>query len=166
MRVVACVVLLLMGLVIGFSATGSTTPSQSNNVLLSWSLPTPEGEIFQTDTLVNQAVVLTFWASWCGPCKQELAALEGLVQQHPSLKVVAVNVDEDVLAAHGFLSRNPLGVPVVMDTSHTLMQKLDVSILPTTFWITRTGTIQKKTIGFNSEIHAAMGANAEAILSN
>lgn len=42
----------------------------------------------------DQPVVLSFWATWCGPCKRELPALEAWAQAHPEVQVVAVSTDQ------------------------------------------------------------------------
>ena len=53
-------------------------------------------ETFETEVLKHQgAVLVDFWAEWCGPCKALGPVLDGLAQEYQSkIKVVKVNVDE------------------------------------------------------------------------
>ncbi|MBL0124782.1 MAG: TlpA family protein disulfide reductase [Betaproteobacteria bacterium] len=56
---------------------------------------TRAGDEVETTQFAGRVMVVTFWASWCGPCRSELAMLEGLQQgAKERVKVVAVNIEE------------------------------------------------------------------------
>ncbi|MEL6349517.1 MAG: redoxin domain-containing protein, partial [Myxococcota bacterium] len=116
-----------------------------------WSLPTPRGGDFGTADLKGKPFIMTFWASWCGPCRKELPALAALYEKYKDqgLVVVGVNVDRDRNKAKGFLRDMPLPFPVVLDTENELMGRFDAQSVPTTFWVTADGDIRQKTEGYD-----------------
>ena len=67
---------------------------------------------FDTDVLQSdKPVVVDFWAEWCGPCKQIAPHLEDLASEKEDIKVVKVNVDDNVMTASRFGVR---GMPTLM----------------------------------------------------
>ncbi len=60
-----------------------------------WIGITRDGDTIETGQFAGKVLVVTFWASWCGPCKKELPILEGLQNAGKgSIQVVAVNIEE------------------------------------------------------------------------
>jgi protein-disulfide isomerase/thiol-disulfide isomerase/thioredoxin/uncharacterized membrane protein len=117
-----------------------------------WNAPLLDGGAAHgTATLKGKPYIMTFWASWCGPCKKELPMLAELYQEYKSqgLEVVGVNVDADPAAAEKYLQENPLPFPIVADGKKAVMGKFDTRGVPTTFWVKRDGTIRKRSVGFD-----------------
>lgn len=58
---------------------------------------TLNGEQVSLDSLRGQVIVLNFWATWCGPCKQELPRLDAAARkpEYRGLRIVAVTTDAD-----------------------------------------------------------------------
>jgi len=104
-----------------------------------------------TSTLGGKPYIMTFWASWCGPCKKELPVLAELYEEYKArgLEVVGVNVDADRSAAEKYLAENPLPFPVVADTNKAVMGTFDTRGVPTTFWVKKDGTIRKRSVGYD-----------------
>lgn len=104
-----------------------------------------------TSTLKGKPYIMTFWASWCGPCKKELPVLAELYEEYKArgLEVVGVNVDADPSAAKAYLAGNPLPFPVVADGKKAVMGRFDTRGVPTTFWVKKDGTIRKRSVGFD-----------------
>ena len=55
-------------------------------------------EVLESD----KPVLMDFWASWCGPCRMVLPIIEEIAEENPEIKVVKVNVDEEIELASQF----------------------------------------------------------------
>jgi len=71
-------------------------------------------------SLAGKVVVVDFWASWCGPCREELPLLDKLYKKYQAqgLVVVGVSVDKDRENVEKFLGKLPLSFPIVHDVDH------------------------------------------------
>jgi len=78
-----------------------------NESFASFTRPTVQGRSVHLDSVVHNHTVVwvTFWASWCGPCKVEMSMLADLYEKHhdQGFAVVAVNVREDSTTVRSFL---------------------------------------------------------------
>jgi len=106
----------------------------------------------------GQVVVLDFWASWCGPCRKGLPAVQQTADQFAGADVVfyAINLREDKAAIQIFFNEAGLTLPVVMDDG-TLGEAFGVSGIPHTVVIGKDGVIQT--------IHSGLSAGFEAQLA-
>jgi thiol-disulfide isomerase/thioredoxin len=86
----------------------------------------------------GRVVLVHFFATWCEPCREELASLNQLVARRDSdLSVLAVNVAEVRLRVSRFLATTPVIFPVLLDTDRTVTKAWGVNVLPTTFVLDR-----------------------------
>jgi thiol-disulfide isomerase/thioredoxin len=92
----------------------------------------------------GQVVMLNFWASWCGPCRQEMPLLENIYKKYNKMgfTLIGVNVEPDSKAAEGFLKQTPVSFPVIYDKDSTVSKAYDVSGMPSTVIIDRKGNIR------------------------
>jgi thiol-disulfide isomerase/thioredoxin len=92
----------------------------------------------------GQVVMLNFWASWCGPCRQEMPLLENIYKKYNKMgfTLIGVNVEPDSKAAEGFLKATPVSFPVIYDKDSTVSKAYDVSGMPSTVIIDRKGNIR------------------------
>ena len=92
----------------------------------------------------GNVVMLNFWASWCGPCKQEMPLLDQLHKRYSKagFTIIGVNVEQDPGKAKKVLRDIPVSFPVLFDTESTVSKLYDVSAMPTTVMIDRDGNIR------------------------
>jgi thiol-disulfide isomerase/thioredoxin len=94
----------------------------------------------------GQVVMLNFWASWCGPCRQEMPLLENIYKKYNKMgfTLIGVNVEPDSKDAEGFLKglQVPVSFPVIYDKDSTVSKAYDVQGMPSTVIIDRKGNIR------------------------
>ncbi|HEY6482469.1 MAG TPA: TlpA disulfide reductase family protein [Steroidobacteraceae bacterium] len=92
----------------------------------------------------GQVVMLNFWASWCGPCRQEMPLLEDIYRKYSKLgfTLIGVNVEPDSNAANQWLKQTPVSFPVVYDTDSQVSKLYDVAGMPSTVIIDRKGNLR------------------------
>ncbi len=106
--------------------------------------------------LRGKTVLLDFWASWCGPCKQSLPMLDEMRSDlvaagYPDMfEIIAVNLDEDPEAAKKFLQRYPVSYPVIADPKAELAVLYKIPTMPTSFIIDSDGVVRWRHEGFRA----------------
>lgn len=137
---VLCSGLLLVG------AMGSVPQAMAKDVVLSgkapeFSLPSNQGKNLKLSDFHGEVVMVNFWASWCGPCRQEMPLLEDLQKRFKKVgfTVLGVNIDEDVADAKGLLKEIPVSFPVVFDSKNKVSELYQLDAMPTTVMVDRKG---------------------------
>ena len=98
----------------------------------------------------GQVVMLNFWASWCGPCKQEMPLLDDIQKKYGKLgfTLIGVNVEPDTKAANAVLAKIPVSFPVVYDTDSKVSKAYQVSGMPSSVFIDRKGQLRQLHRGY------------------
>jgi thiol-disulfide isomerase/thioredoxin len=107
-------------------------------------LPTRAGAQVALQDLRGQVVMINFWASWCGPCRQEFPVLEQMYRKYRPLgfTLLAVNVESDPADAERFLAGVPVTFPVAFDADNRVSGAYGVSAMPTTLIVDRKGRVR------------------------
>ena len=99
----------------------------------------------------GQVVLLNVWATWCGPCKDEIPSLEKLYKEYGpnGLKLVAVSIDDYVSedSIRAFAKNFGVTFEVLHDSTHAIERTYQTTGYPETFIIGPEGTIRRKWIG-------------------
>lgn len=92
----------------------------------------------------GQVVMINFWASWCGPCRQEMPHLDKLYQRYSSLgfTILGVNVEENSKPAQDILNKSPVSFPVLFDTRNEVSKLYNVVAMPSTVLVDRNGNMR------------------------
>ena len=111
------------------------------------------GEVLKSKSLKGKLTYLSFYASWCGPCRKEMPALEKLHAEYGDrgFQVVAVGVDTKAAKSRRFVEKLGVTFPVVLDPKNTVLGKFDVRSMPTSYLVDQNGVIQWKKVGFGDQ---------------
>jgi peroxiredoxin len=92
----------------------------------------------------GQVVMLNFWASWCGPCRQEMPLLESIYKKYNKMgfTLLGVNVEPDSNAANEWLKATPVSFPILYDRDSKVSKLYDVAGMPSTVIIDRSGKLR------------------------
>jgi peroxiredoxin len=116
----------------------------SSAIAPSFTLPSRSGDTVSLAQLKGKVVMLNFWASWCGPCRQEMPLLDSMYKRYSSLgfTLVGVNVDANSKDAEAWLSKTPVSFPVLFDRESKVSAMYDVKAMPSTVFIDRKGNVR------------------------
>jgi peroxiredoxin len=97
----------------------------------------------------GKAVVLNFWASDCGPCKQEMPRLQAASVRWSGKPVEIVGIDtlDSRSAARSFVRKHGVHYTIAFDPTADLALRYAVAFTPTTFFVDRRGRIVKRILG-------------------
>ena len=98
----------------------------------------------------EKIIFLNFWATWCGPCKEEMPSLEVLYQQfkEKNFILLAISVDyEGLKPVQEFINKHHYTFPVLLDPKCETLDLFEVKGIPTTFLIDKKGIMVGKAVG-------------------
>jgi thiol-disulfide isomerase/thioredoxin len=110
-----------------------------------FSMPTYDGQTFSLTDGRGKIVVLDFWATWCGPCLQQMPILVDLAKRYPDVMVVGVNSDNDAALDEVLEGHSPY--TIARDEQQASWRKYFVTALPTTFVIDAQGIVRHIELG-------------------
>ena len=92
----------------------------------------------------GRVVMVNFWATWCGPCRQEMPQLNRLYEKYHAAGFVllGVNVDDDTSKAAEVAGKLGVTFPVLLDTDKTVSKLYELSTMPSTVIIDRDGKVR------------------------
>jgi thiol-disulfide isomerase/thioredoxin len=119
---------------------------------VSTSAPAPEfklaargGQSVSLSQLKGQVVMINFWATWCGPCRQEMPLLEKIHKKYKPMgfTMLGVNVEPDPKAAEAWLAKEmPVSFPIAYDTKSEVSKLYKVAGMPSTVIVDRKGKVR------------------------
>jgi thiol-disulfide isomerase/thioredoxin len=98
----------------------------------------------------GRPLIINVWASWCGPCRAEMASLERLAWREPSagpFTIIGISTDDDPDAARAQLRRSNATISHYIDSQLRLENMLGASQLPLTVLVDAEGRVREKVYG-------------------
>jgi thiol-disulfide isomerase/thioredoxin len=119
-----------------------------------FTLKTLDGQEITLSKFKGKVVLLDFWATWCGPCREAIPHLISLQKtyQEKGFEVIGMNVDKgDAETVRRFVKSMDIPYPITL-TPEEVVRNYGVTGLPTTILIDKQGKIRQKLLGYNSKI--------------
>jgi peroxiredoxin len=109
-----------------------------------FALPSRDGGEVRLSELKGQVVMINFWATWCGPCRQEMPLLQQIHAKYEPLgfTMLGVNVEPDSLAAQNWLKGMPVSFPILFDRKSEVSSSFGVEAMPSSVLIDREGRVR------------------------
>jgi len=139
-RIAATVAALIIAAIIPLAAPGAS----SNGPAPQFTLAARGGSDVSLAQYKGKVVMINFWASWCGPCRQEMPLLENIYRKYGKLgfTLLGVNVEPDSKAADDWLKQTPVSFPILYDSQSKVSKLYDVAGMPSTVIIDRKGNVR------------------------
>jgi len=133
-----------------------------------FSLPALEGgDSVSLDEFRGSVVYVSFWASWCVPCREEMPHLQQLWEQYRAdgFQVIGINVDEDPAAARRFATDHGIGFPLVTDGDRAVSKLYRVAGYPSHYVVDRRGKVRFSALGFTEDDALAVTQEVRTLLA-
>jgi thiol-disulfide isomerase/thioredoxin len=137
----------------------------------SYSATTLDGATVTAEQLRGKVVLVDFWATWCGPCKDSLPVYSQLADTYDGkLVVLAVSVDgkrelvREFLDGSGLLEGGQPSLTVVWHKDHPLARTFGPSMFPTSYLIDTEGVVRHIHTGFDKEVREKTAAQIKALV--
>jgi peroxiredoxin len=122
-----------------------------------------------SDHLGKDVIVISFWATWCTPCKAEMPHLQALHETYgkQGLTIFGINTDEgrDLAKVRSEVKTRGLGYAILLDSETEVLSQLNPAMnLPYTVVIDRKGKVHSIHEGFNPGDEKKLEAEVRSLL--
>ena len=102
------------------------------------------GENLRLSEYRGDVVLINFWATWCGPCRQEMPLLDDLYGRYERVgfNLLGVNIDEDSRRAMQMVQELGVNFPVLFDENKAVSKLYEVEAMPVTILVDREGIVR------------------------
>lgn len=109
-----------------------------------FTLKSLDGGNLRLEEYRGQVVLINFWASWCGPCRQEMPLLDRLHQRYEDtgFAVLGVNVEGQAAPAREVVESTRVSFPVLIDEGQLVSQLYRLEAMPSTIVVDRDGRVR------------------------
>ncbi len=109
-----------------------------------FTLKTLSGDNFRLEEHRGEVLFINFWATWCGPCRQELPILNELHERYSGagFKILGVNVDEESDGVAEMAKKMGLTMPVLLDNTSKVSALYGVDAMPSSILVDRDGNMR------------------------
>jgi len=114
----------------------------------------------------GRVVMVNFWATWCGPCRQEMPHLNKLYDKYrdSGFVLLGVNIDDNARAATDLATKLGLKFPVLLDTDKAVSRLYDLGSMPATVLIDRDGKVRHLHRGYREGYEVTYEQQVRALL--
>jgi len=115
-----------------------------------FTLKSLEGSNLRLEEYRGQVVLINFWASWCGPCRQEMPLLDRLHHRYEDtgFAVLGVNVEGEAAPAQEIVDKTNVTFPILIDDGQKVSELYNLQAMPSTVVIDRDGVVRYIHLGY------------------
>jgi thiol-disulfide isomerase/thioredoxin len=138
--------LALFGVLLSAAATADIVGQPAPD----FALRSMKGPSVRLSEHLGEVVVVNFWATWCGPCRQEMPLLDELYAKYQlaGLVLLSVNIDETAEPAIEMAQTLKVSYPVLFDSRKEVSRAYEVSAMPVTVLVDRAGVVRYVSEGY------------------
>ncbi len=136
---------LTLGLLItAFAATALASSDLEGKPAPDFALKSSTGENLRLSEFRGDVVMINFWATWCGPCRQEMPLLDELYARYERVgfNLLGVNIDDDSRRAMQMIEELGVDFPVLFDARKEVSKLYKVDAMPVTVLVDREGKVR------------------------
>jgi peroxiredoxin len=126
------------------AATGLASSALTGQAAPDFALKSSTGENLRLSEYRGDVVMINFWATWCGPCRQEMPLLDELYTryQRVGFNLLGVNIDDDSGKALAMIQELGVNFPVLFDSRKEVSKMYEVGAMPVTVIVDRAGKVR------------------------
>lgn len=125
-----------------YTAYTSEGPVEIGKPVPNFTLETLDGDTVSVSDYKGKGLLINFWATWCGPCREEMPLMNEYYQKYDDeFEILAVNIAESDLAVSTFVRRYDLSFPILLDSDKSVTNQYGVGQLPSTYVVDAEGTL-------------------------
>jgi peroxiredoxin len=135
----------LLGLIFSVvAATSLASSGLTGQAAPDFALKSSTGDNLRLSEFRGDVVMINFWATWCGPCRQEMPLLDELYQRYERVgfSLLGVNIDDDSRKAMNMISELGVNFPVLFDNTKEVSKLYQVDAMPVTVIVDRDGNVR------------------------
>ena len=146
--ILRCAVICLLSLAAGASSAADLKP-WAGGPPPAFTLKDLDGRLHPLSDYRGKVILINFWATWCGPCRDEMPSIQSLKEKLAGkpFAVLAINLDEPESRVRTFLSQMKVDFTILLDPEKLTAKTWDARILPATFIVGPDGRIRYSLIG-------------------
>lgn len=136
--------LLLGTFFIAFAATSLASSGMVGQQAPDFALKSSTGENLRLSEYRGDVVMINFWATWCGPCRQEMPLLDDLYNRYERVgfQLLGVNIDDNSQRALDMMKELGVNFPVLFDSTKNVSKLYKVNAMPVTVILDREGNVR------------------------
>jgi thiol-disulfide isomerase/thioredoxin/TolA-binding protein len=117
-----------------------------------------DGTKFTLDEMGGRVVLIDFWATWCGPCNEELPQMKKIAKEFAGqpLVIISVSWDSDEAKWKAFLAKNEMTWVQYRDADHELSKRFGVDAIPNYFTIDSDGVLTSEMLGSGNDVEGKL----------
>lgn len=127
-----------------FAATSLASSGMEGQTAPDFALKSSTGENLRLSEFRGDVVMINFWATWCGPCRQEMPLLDELYTRYERVgfNLLGVNIDDDSRRAMQMIEDLGVNFPVLFDARKEVSKLYEVEAMPVTVLVDREGNVR------------------------